>query len=256
MYGRLLERFAFPNGCPEHHYSAPSTRAEEIEDRVSQNWGWSLPVPLAEQGKSRAAEFTFAGFGSHVRRICLANPNMTHEERRDLAREAMRIVFEHLAMRTVWALQALNQQGQRIDTLVISGGVASNGFLRQVLQRWLACKTGFGEGAVKINAPPVELCTDNAAMIAWCGMEMWRAGWESELTIKAFRKWSVDPRVEGGILGVEGWKRRHGVDEEDEDEEEGEDEAGGRGGGRTGKEKEKEKEKVESEAMTASSLAV
>ena len=216
MYGRLLERFAFPNGSQDYKYAAPMTRAEEIERRVAK-WGWSLPVPLGDLGKSRAAEFTFAGLDSHVYRICLANPDMSNEERKDLAREAMRVVFEHLAMRTVWALQDLQKHGQRIDTLVISGGVASNGFLREVLSRWLESK-GFGE--LELSAPPVQLCTDNAAMIAWCGFEMWRGGWESELNIKAFRKWSIDPRIEGGILDVAGWKRRVGFGRE---KEEGED---------------------------------
>ena len=46
-------------------------------------------------------------------------------------------------------------------------------------------------------------------MIAWTGMEMYEAGWESELSCKARRKWSVDPAAEdGGILGIECWKRR------------------------------------------------
>ena len=216
MYGRLLERFAFPNGSQDYGYAAPSTRAEEIE-RKETKWGWSLPVPLGDLGKSRGAEFSFTGITSHVRRVCLANPDMSDEQRKDLAREAMRVVFEHLALRTVWALHDLRKQGQRIDTLAVSGGVASNGFLREMLRRWLESK-GFEE--VGLNAPPVELCTDNAAMIAWCGFEMWRDGWESELNIKAFRKWSIDPRTEGGILGVVGWKRRLRVERE---KEEGED---------------------------------
>ena len=57
--------------------------------------------------------------------------------------------------------------------------------------------------------PPPSLCTDNAAMIAWAGMEMYEAGWESKLSCKAIRKWSIDPAAEdGGILGVDDWNRR------------------------------------------------
>ena len=204
MYGRLLERFAFPNSASDYNYTAPTSRAAEKE-QPGTRWGWSLPIPLRESGKNRASEFSFSGLGAAVRRLCHANPQMSLEERKDLAREGMRVVFEHLALRTIWALQNLATRGQIIGTLVISGGVASNGFLRQVLRSWLAAK---GFGGVELNAPPVELCTDNAAMIAWCGVEMWRAGFESTLDIKAFRKWSIDPRSEGGILGVPGWKRR------------------------------------------------
>ena len=157
-------------------------------------------------------------------------------ERRTLAREAMRVAFEHLAQRTVWALQSFNsrspfvsssaqapplnpadqdegreeeKEANRITTLVLSGGVASNGFLRAIMRAWLN-REGFG--GVEIDAPPVELCTDNAAMIAWCGVEMWQEGWESDLGVMARRKWSVDPAgEEGGILGVEGWRQRQRV---------------------------------------------
>lgn len=52
-------------------------------------------------------------------------------------------------------------------------------------------------------------------MVAWAGMEMWEAGWESEWGVRALRKWSLDEGQEdGGVLGVGGWKRRRGWMEE------------------------------------------
>ena len=61
---------------------------------------------------------------------------------------------------------------------------------------------------VKLSFPPVDLCTDNAAMIAWTGYEMFSAGYESELGCRAIRKWSLDETAhDGGILGVDGWKK-------------------------------------------------
>ena len=77
-------------------------------------------------------EFTFSGLGSAVRRICDGNPNMGQEERVNLAREAMRLAFEHLASRVGWALKHLEDKGEDMKTLVVSGGVASNGYLRMV----------------------------------------------------------------------------------------------------------------------------
>jgi hypothetical protein len=63
-----------------------------------------------------------------------------------------------------------------------------------------------GFANVRVLIPPPSLCTDNAAMIAWTGIEMYEAGWESQLSCKPLRKWSVDPNAEdGGILGVAGW---------------------------------------------------
>ena len=65
-------------------------------------------------------------------------------------------------------------------------------------------KRGFAH--IRLIFPPPSLCTDNAAMIAWTGTEMYRAGFESDLSCNALRKWSIDPDAEdGGILGVGGW---------------------------------------------------
>ena len=134
MYGRLLEKFAFPAGSSDYTYIAPTTRALEIA-RKETKWGWVLGPPLAETrsgSKSRAMEFTFSGLGSAVKRITESKPNMSDGERVDLAREAMRLAFEHLASRVGWALKDLDSKGQGVKTLVVSGGVASNRFLRTV----------------------------------------------------------------------------------------------------------------------------
>lgn len=62
---------------------------------------------------------------------------------------------------------------------------------------------------IRLIFPPPSLCTDNAAMIAWTGTEMYEAGYESDLNSKAIRKWSIDPDAEdGGILGVDGRKEK------------------------------------------------
>lgn len=134
MYGRLLERFAFPNDESDHSYDPPNTRGEEIALKGTR-WGWALVPPLAETrsgSKSKAMEFTFSGLGSAVKRICEAKIDMSDDERVELAREAMRLAFEHLASRVGWALKDLEEKGEGVKHLVISGGVASNMFLRTV----------------------------------------------------------------------------------------------------------------------------
>jgi N6-L-threonylcarbamoyladenine synthase len=136
---------------------------------------------------------------------------MALSQRRQLGHATMRLAFEHLATRVVFALHELLGSQEAIgtvDTLVVSGGVASNRFLMHVLRSFLAAR---GLGHVKVIAPPPSLCTDNAAMIAWTGVEMWQAGWRSDMHVIPIRKWSVDPASEdGGILGVNGWFRDKG----------------------------------------------
>ena len=81
-----------------------------------------------------------------------------------------------------------------------------------------------GQAGIDIIVPPQKYCTDNAAMIAWAGLEMYRDGWETENSATPVRKWSLDDKVHyesnevdgetgdrngpGGILGISGWKRR------------------------------------------------
>lgn len=135
MYGRLLEKFAFPNGVGDHQYVPPATRGEELASNITQ-WGWSLPVPFAmtsSGAKTRLMKFSFTGLDSKVRKICTERGNiMAHEERLELAREAMRVAFEHLASRVALALDALRSSGEVVDTLVVSGGVASNSYLKNM----------------------------------------------------------------------------------------------------------------------------
>src|SRR3546814_1426485 len=72
-----------------------------------------------------------------------------------------------------------HNDGGTTTTLVVAGGVASNRFLAHVLRTTLAAR---GFPGVRLVAPPVALCTDNAAMVAWTAMEMYEAGWRSDLS--------------------------------------------------------------------------
>lgn len=232
MYGRLLESFAFPElsssatSSPSPSatdrsaaYSAiftpPASRAAEMSP-LPTPYPWSIPLPLRN---TRRLAFTFTSIYTHVRNITTANPHMPVLERRTLAQHVMATAFTHIAGRLCLALQDHSADLAAARTLVVSGGVASNRFLRHVLRTTLDAR---GFGGLKVVAPPGELCTDNAAMVAWTGVEMFEAGWESELGITGIGRWPMDPgegegegEGQGGILGVEGWVRREGwkVDE-------------------------------------------
>ena len=129
MYGRVLERYGFPNGASDYKYTAPASRAQEITPKATR-WGWALPAPLAE---TQTMQFSFSGLGSAVKRICdRQGSGMGKGERTLLARESMRVAFEHLASRVTLALRHLGRKGEHIKTVVVCGGVASNGYLRAV----------------------------------------------------------------------------------------------------------------------------
>ena len=223
MYARLMESFAFPHSSREENYAwyhPPTKRAEEIKpSHAGDTWRWTLPVPLAD---TRRMEFDFTGLRGALTKIIhhegyMGLPFMD-KERRAMAREVMRLCFEHLASRIIFTLSGdidhtlisadtshkrQTVWGRDIKSLVVSGGVASNKFLRHVLRTTLDAR-GFPH--VEVVAPPSWLCTDNATMIAWTGMKMWDAGYRSDMNVLPLKKWSIDPRAEdGGILGVDGW---------------------------------------------------
>lgn len=227
MYGKLLEQFAFPNGPSDYaDYQPPVTRGAETERRESK-WGWSITPSFTH---TRELKLGFANIESTVTRIMAAKEQsgaeMSNDERIDLAREVMRVCFEHLASRMIIALEDLKGQPHvpssklkylstrqkqyrsssrhdKVRTLVLSGGVAANGFLIKVLRSFLDSR-GFRH--IRIIAPPPVLCTDNAAMVGWAGLEMYEAGWRTDMSAQAIRDWTLDPQQpDGGILGPDCW---------------------------------------------------
>jgi tRNA A37 threonylcarbamoyltransferase TsaD len=249
MYAAELERFAFaptphatqpsPSAPPppntDYTYTPPLTRNAEIQPYTSPHHAWTLTPPFHAR---RDMAFDFSGLGGQVQAIMQRNPTMDHPQRAELARETMRLAFEHLASRVLFALdgmrsaaRAAGKEGTEaatlpVKTLVVSGGVASNRFLMHVLRRVLAARGYGGPEGLAVVRPPQALCTDNAVMVAWAGMEMWEAGWYSDLSVLPQRRWGMDDGCgdggqeteihaggqqgseRKGILGLDGWRRR------------------------------------------------
>ena len=204
MYGRLLEQFAFPNANTDFNYVPPKSFGSPRQ-AVDQFYEWKLLPPYSTPGpegaRKYADSFTYSGIGTSVRRIIERNPEMDNAQRRVLARVTMMVAFEHLASRVLFALE---KPEIKVNTLVVSGGVASNQFLKAILRTILDAN---GHQNMRLVFPPPKFCTDNAAMIAWTGMEMYEAGWKTSLEAMAIRKWAIDPKAEdGGIMGVDGWE--------------------------------------------------
>lgn len=212
-YGKALEDFAFPGGAQDYEYVAPARRQEELERRKT-SWGWGLGPPLGEKTPRRMA-YSFAGLLSSVQRFMVkkvdaegrptdelrSGSDISVKERRAMARELQRVAFEHLGSRIL--LHLSSPSAKNVQAVVVSGGVASNSYLRHVLREMLDAR---GHKHITLEFPPIDLCTDNALMIAWAAMEMWNAGYRSSLRVEPIRKWSMDPSAEdGGILGPQGW---------------------------------------------------
>ncbi len=80
---------------------------------------------------------------------------------------------------------AFKRDDRRPTALVAAGGVAANGAIRRALAS-LA-----GEAGLTFVAPPLALCGDNGAMIAWAGLERLRLGLVDDLTAPARPRWPL-----------------------------------------------------------------
>ena len=150
-------------------------RAAESGDRKAVK----LPRPLFG---SAEPHFSFAGLKSAVLR---AKETGLHKAE-DIAASFQQAVVDCLLDRTARALRSVPEA----TALVVAGGVAANKAVRSALTD-LAAATG-----LPFVAPPLWLCTDNAAMIGWAGALRFEAGLVDGLDTPARARWPLDPDAE------------------------------------------------------------
>ena len=139
----------------------------------------AVPLPRPLVG-SRDPHFSFAGLKSAVLR---AHQSGAHADA-DIAASFQQAAIDCLEDRLERALGAMAP----VSALVVAGGVAANARVRQSLEGIAASRD------LRFVAPPTALCTDNAAMIAWAGIE--RLGQSDPLDVAARPRWPLDPDAE------------------------------------------------------------
>jgi N6-L-threonylcarbamoyladenine synthase len=146
---------------------------------------FDLPRPM--MGRP-GCDFSFSGLKTAVRQTLDRLPagGLDPQTRSDLAASFQQAVADVLADRTARASARFRAAFPDGDTLVVAGGVAANQVLRNTLAR-----TAKAAG-MRFAAPPLALCTDNAAMVAWAGIERLRAGLTDGLDAPARPRWPLD----------------------------------------------------------------
>ncbi|HVI53116.1 MAG TPA: tRNA (adenosine(37)-N6)-threonylcarbamoyltransferase complex transferase subunit TsaD [Candidatus Sulfotelmatobacter sp.] len=149
---------------------------------------FDLPRPL--KGKP-GSDFSFSGLKNAVRLLIQSVGELSEQDRNDIAAAFQLAVADHIADRASKALKDFAGRHRRTDGqphhLVVAGGVAANSLLREHLAK-MAERQGF-----TLTAPPLRLCTDNAAMIAWAGLERFRLGFRNGLDFAPRPRWPLDP---------------------------------------------------------------
>ncbi|MEO1723652.1 MAG: tRNA (adenosine(37)-N6)-threonylcarbamoyltransferase complex transferase subunit TsaD [Pseudomonadota bacterium] len=164
----------------------------EVEHRAAEGdpERFDFPRPLLDRP---GAEMSFSGLKTAVLRardrLVAAQGGLWSQDIADLCAAFQAAVRDVLGTKTARAIRAFRDEWPALETPVIAvaGGVAANQALRAVLETE-AAQAGF-----TAVAPPLPLCTDNGAMIAWAGAERLAAGVSAtDEPVRPRPRWPLD----------------------------------------------------------------
>ena len=143
---------------------------------------YNLPKPIFNKG---GCNLSFAGLKTAVLKI--SKELKTEQEKFDLAASFQKTVIEILYKKTKIAFDEFEKQIQTKEKkFVVAGGVAANKEIRNMLVN--VCE----EKKFEPIFPPIELCGDNAAMIAMVGLEKFKLKQFDKLDFPAKPRWPLD----------------------------------------------------------------
>ncbi len=152
---------------------------------------FSLPRPLIGSGD---CNLSFSGLKTAVRKIIetyspdgdIAHANIPAEDVADICACFQATATDCLCRKLKRAISYFKEKYPQGKHLVVSGGVASNTYLREELKK-LA-----DNNKMIFAAPPIRFCTDNGVMVAWAGLERFRKGYTDTLDFKPRPRWPLD----------------------------------------------------------------
>ena len=159
----------------------PGGPALEATARAGDPARYPLPRPLLHRP---GCDFSFSGLKTAVAQLVAAQPPgpLPQHLAADIAASFQAAVTDILADRLENALVLLPDA----KTIVVAGGVAANSAIRARLGDIAARRSK------NLIAPPLRLCTDNAVMVAWAGIERLRAGLVDEISVPCRPRWPLE----------------------------------------------------------------
>jgi N6-L-threonylcarbamoyladenine synthase len=163
----------------------PGGPALEAAARTGNPQAFALPRPMLGRP---GCDFSFSGLKTAVRQTLdrMDGDALDPKTARDLAASFQQAVADVLADRTRNAIERFQKDFPDGKALVVAGGVAANTVLRDALEATAQ------QNGLEFVAPPLDLCTDNAAMVAWAGIERLRLGLTDGLDASARPRWPLD----------------------------------------------------------------
>jgi N6-L-threonylcarbamoyladenine synthase len=142
-------------------------------------------------------DFSLSGLKTALRLEAEKIAPLSDQDVADLCASFQQAVVDVVIDRLRAGLRLFRDRYGAPTALVAAGGVAANQAIRKVLHR-----LAFEVGTVLV-APPLELCTDNAAMIAWAGCEKLALGMTDSLDTAPRARWPLDD-----IAAAEGARKK------------------------------------------------
>ena len=159
-------------------------KIEEFAKKGDENY-FTLPKPIIHRG---GCNLSFAGLKTAVLKISKKIKNK--EEKYHLAASFQKTIEDILCEKSKFAMSLFKENcNSEKNTFVIAGGVASNNKIRKKLID-LSIQNNF-----EPVFPPINLCSDNAAMIAWTGIERFRLGLLNKLDFPVKARWPLDEKA-------------------------------------------------------------
>ncbi len=188
--GEAFDKTAKLLGLPQ-----PGGPAVEGEAQLGDPARFVFPRPLLDR---EGCDMSFSGLKTALLRardaVVAEMGGLTVQDRRDLCAGFQAAVADVLTEKSRRALALYGEAGAEEPAFAVAGGVAANTALRSRLEG-LCADTG-----MRFIAPPLALCTDNAAMIAWAGIEKLRVGAVDPAELVARPRWPLD-RAQPALLG-------------------------------------------------------
>ena len=163
--------------------SYPGGPQVEVLARGGNPHAYSFPVPM--KGRE-GCDFSFSGLKTAIRlKVQELGGNLTEKQMADICASFQYAALESLSDRMKNAIALFKERCPGGSQVVVAGGVAANQYLRAGMEN-IAASYGFS-----LTAPPIKLCTDNAAMIAWAGLERFQLGLVDGMDFEPRARWPL-----------------------------------------------------------------